>query len=123
MNDTDPSDGTRRRPSPILPALGHLHGELRAVHGLSLHGYLVLGAVAEAGDGPVPVARLTAFLQESGTRMTYVLKDLQAAGLVDRRRRAGDRRTVEVTLTDAGRARYADAERTARALLDRHLVL
>lgn len=121
MSDSDPSDTDRPWSSQILPALGHLHGALRARHGLALHGYLVLGAVAAAEGGPVPVSRLTAFLGESGTRMSALLRDLQAAGLVERARRAGDRRTVEITLTGAGRTRFAEAERTARALLARHL--
>ncbi|MEU9449473.1 MarR family transcriptional regulator [Streptomyces sp. NPDC048277] len=89
---------------------------------MSLHDHLVLGALAEARGRPVPVARLTEFLRESGNRMSALLKRLQAAGLIERERRAGDRRTVEVTLTDAGRARFADAERTAHARLRRHLV-
>ncbi|MGW1623005.1 winged helix DNA-binding protein [Streptomyces sp. NPDC002172] len=132
MIDRDPSDTTRRQPPPVLRTLGLLHGELRARHGLSLHDYLVLGALAEAeaeaegrsGEGPVPVpvARLTALLRESGSRMSFVLKGLQAAGLIERDRRADDRRAVEVTLTDAGRAGFADAESTAQALLRRHLV-
>ncbi|GGN17095.1 winged helix DNA-binding protein [Streptomyces fuscichromogenes] len=132
MIDRGPSDTTRQQPPPVLRTLGLLHGELRAQHGLSLHDYLVLGALAEAeaeaetGGGPVPapmpVARLTAILREPGNRMSFLLKGLQAAGLVERDRRAADRRTVEVTLTDAGRARFTGAESTARALLRRHLV-
>lgn len=121
MVDCDPLDSTRQ-PPPILWTLGLLHGELRRLHGLALHDYLVLGALAEAGGRPVPVARLTAFLQESGHRMSALLKSLQAAGLIERDRRDGDRRTVEVTLTDAGRARFTDAEKTARAVLGRRLV-
>lgn len=121
MIDCDPSD-TTRRPPPILWGLGLLHGELRALHGLALHDYLILGALAEAKGRPVPVAQLTAFLQESGNRMSSLLKRLQAAGLIERDRRDGDRRTVEVTLTDAGRARFANAERTAHARLRQHLV-
>ncbi|MFJ8156640.1 MarR family winged helix-turn-helix transcriptional regulator [Streptomyces sp. NPDC094468] len=122
MNDSVPPGTDRPWPSPILPVLGRLHGELRVRHGLTLLGYLVLGALAEAaaGEAPVSVARLTALLGESGTRMSALLGDLQRAGLVERERRAGDRRTVEVTLTDAGRARFAEAERTAQALLGRH---
>jgi DNA-binding MarR family transcriptional regulator len=83
------------------------------LHGMSLYDHLVLGAVAGAGGRAVPVGELTASLKESGSRMTYILKGLQAAGLIERDRRAGDRRTVEVTLTDAGRARLAEAERAA----------
>ncbi|WP_167382971.1 MarR family transcriptional regulator [Streptomyces mangrovisoli] len=101
--------------------MGLLHGELRVHHGLSLHDYLVLGALAEAPAHPLPVAHLTEFLSESGDRMSYLLRGLQAAGLIERRRRTADRRTVEVSLTEAGRARFGDAERTARTLLGRHL--
>lgn len=130
MIDREPSD-TAPPPPSILWNLGLLHGELRARHGLALHDHLVLAVLAEAEAGagagagggggpvPVPVARLTAVLGESGSRMTFLLKGLQAAGLIERDRRAGDRRTVEVTLTDAGRARSADAERTAHARLSR----
>ncbi|MFD7606142.1 MarR family winged helix-turn-helix transcriptional regulator [Streptomyces mirabilis] len=98
-----------------------MHGELRVRHGLPLHDYLVLGSLAEAASGSVPVAQLAAFIQESGDRMSYLLRGLQAAGLIDRHRRAEDRRTVEVTLTDAGRARFAVAETTAQALMRQHL--
>ncbi|MEU9406518.1 hypothetical protein AB0E08_12570 [Streptomyces sp. NPDC048281] len=125
MNDCDPSDTDRRRAPAVLRTLGLLHGELRALHGLSLQDYLVLGVLAEAeadaeaGPVPVPVARLTALLRESGTRMSFVLRGLQAAGLIERGRRGGDRRTVEVTLTDAGRAGFTEAENTARELLRR----
>ncbi|MGW3815359.1 MarR family winged helix-turn-helix transcriptional regulator [Streptomyces sp. NPDC005046] len=122
MIDLDDPSGTARQPSPILWSLGLLHGELRTRHGLSLHDYLILGVLAEAAGRPVRVARLTAFLRESGTRMSSLLKSLQAAGLIERARRDGDRRTVEVTLTDAGRVRFADAERTAHAQLRGRLV-
>ncbi|MBW8797860.1 MAG: winged helix-turn-helix transcriptional regulator [Streptomyces sp.] len=122
MIDCDPAD-TARQPPPILWSLGLLHGELRARHGLSLHDYLVLGALAGAEGGPVPVTQLTAFLQESGTRMSALLKNLQAAGLIERNRRGRDRRTVEVTLTEAGRARFADAESAAHMWLRRHVLL
>ncbi|GAA5028813.1 helix-turn-helix domain-containing protein [Streptomyces siamensis] len=120
MADRDPSD-IAPQPPPILWVLGLLHGELRTVHGLALHDYLILGALAAAEGRPVPVARLTAFLGESGHRMSSLLKGLQAAGLIERERRDGDRRTVEVTLTDAGQTRFTDAEKTAQALLRPHL--
>ncbi|TQL00742.1 hypothetical protein FB563_5855 [Streptomyces puniciscabiei] len=94
-----------------------MHGELRVQHGLSLHDYLILGALAEAASGSVPVAKPAAFLQDSGDRLSYLLRGLQAAGLIDRHRRAGDRGTVEATLTDAGRSRFAAAETSAQALM------
>ncbi|MER6069723.1 MarR family transcriptional regulator [Streptomyces sp. NPDC001817] len=121
MIDYDLSDTTRWEVPGVLRTLGLVHGELRVRHGLSLHDYLILGALAEAASGSVPVAKLAAFLQESGDRMSYLLRGLQAAGLIDRHRRAGDRRTVEATLTDAGRSRFAAAETTAQALMRQHL--
>ncbi|WP_051853749.1 MULTISPECIES: MarR family winged helix-turn-helix transcriptional regulator [unclassified Streptomyces] len=121
MIDYDAPDTTRRQVPGILRTLGLVHAELRVRHGLSLHDHLILGALAEAPSGSVPVAQLAAFLQESGDRMSYLLRGLQAAGLIDRHRRAGDRRTVEATLTDAGRSEFAAAETTAQALMRRHL--
>ncbi|MFF2999420.1 MarR family winged helix-turn-helix transcriptional regulator [Streptomyces sp. NPDC057950] len=122
MSDsTSPHTAQRQAPG-ILWTLGRLHGELRARHGLSLHDYLILGALAEAANGSAPVAGLTAFLGESGGRMSYVLRDMQASGLIERDRDERDRRAVKVTLTDAGRGLSADAERTAQAIVRRHLV-
>ncbi|MFD7052139.1 MarR family winged helix-turn-helix transcriptional regulator [Streptomyces mirabilis] len=121
MIDYDWPDITRWQFPGVLRTLGIVHGELRVRHGLSLHDYLILGSLAEATSGSVPVAQLAAFLQESGDRMSYLLRGLQAAGLIDRHRRAEDGRTVEVTLTDAGRARFAVAETTAQALMRQHL--
>ncbi|MFD8424523.1 MarR family transcriptional regulator [Streptomyces sp. NPDC059466] len=122
MTDATTPDTARRQAPGILRTLGLLHGELRARHGLSLHGYLVLGVLAEAPGGSAPVAELTAFLGESGGRMSYILRAMQASGLIDRDRRDHDRRTVMVALTDTGRDTYADAERTAQAIVRRHLV-
>ncbi|WP_243041574.1 MarR family winged helix-turn-helix transcriptional regulator [Dyella sedimenti] len=48
-------------------------------------------------------------LLDSGT-LTPLLKRLQAAGLVDRRRRTEDEREVEIRLTDAGLALREQAE-------------
>jgi len=122
MSDLGSTDTTRQSPS-VLRSLGLLHGELRMLHGLSILDHLVLGAIAEAEGRAVPVAELTASLNESGSRVTFVLRGLQAAGLIERDRRAGDRRTVEVSLTDTGRARLGEAERIARTWLRRHAAL
>ncbi|MFJ8009436.1 MarR family transcriptional regulator [Streptomyces fagopyri] len=122
MTDGTSPDITQRQSPGILWTLGLLHGALRARHGLSLHGYLILGALAETAGGSAPVTELTAFLGESGDRMSYLLRGMQASGLIERDRRDRDRRTVQVTLTDAGRGTFADAERTAQAIVRRDLV-
>ncbi|MFE0632720.1 MarR family transcriptional regulator [Streptomyces sp. NPDC058864] len=122
MTDRDPANTERQPPPAVVSSLALLHGELRARHRLSFHDYLVLGALAGAGERTMPVIRLTALLREPGTRTTAVLKGLEAAGLIERHRRDRDRRRVEVTLTEAGRARFADAERTAQERLRGHLL-
>ncbi|WP_329189554.1 MarR family transcriptional regulator [Actinacidiphila glaucinigra] len=120
MTDREPVDATRQ-PPPVLYELALLQGELPARHRLSLYDCLILGALAGAEGRAVPVVRLTAFLREPATRMSSQLRGLEAAGLIERHRRDRDHRRVEVTLTDAGRAAFADAERTARELLRAHL--
>lgn len=116
MNDREPVDATRQ-PPPVLYNLALLQGELLARHRLSLYDCLILGALAGAEDRAVPVVRLTAFLRESATRMSSHLKSLEAAGLIERHRRDRDHRRVEVTLTEAGRAAFADAEKAAQERL------
>lgn len=75
-------------------------------------GYQVLKA---CGRGE-PRSQL-ALAQQLGvdrTVMTYLLDDLQEAGLVERRPDPADRRARRVVLTDAGNARLCDLERRLR---------
>ncbi|MFE9808604.1 MarR family transcriptional regulator [Streptomyces sp. NPDC005548] len=122
MTDRTSPDITGRDDSRTLRALGHLHGELRTRHGLSLLDYLTLGFLAEEAGGSAPVTELKVFLGESGDRVSYLLRGLQRLGLVERSRFDRDRRTVRVTLTPAGRARFADVEGTANSIVRTHLV-
>jgi DNA-binding MarR family transcriptional regulator len=66
-------------------------------------GYLVLAA---AGQGePKSQLALAQHIGVDRTAMTYLLDDLEGAGLVERRPDPSDRRARRVTLTEAGRAR------------------
>jgi DNA-binding MarR family transcriptional regulator len=69
-------------------------------------GYLVLAA---AGQGePKSQLALAQHLGVDRTAMTYLLDDLEGAGLVERRPDPADRRARRVTLTDAGTARLRE---------------
>jgi DNA-binding MarR family transcriptional regulator len=69
--------------------------------------YLVLLVLWERGD--TTVTGIGHELQlETGT-LSPLLKRLEAAGMITRRRREGDERSVLVSLTDAGRALEARA--------------
>ncbi|PZG27225.1 MarR family transcriptional regulator [Spongiactinospora gelatinilytica] len=68
--------------------------------GLTYPQYLVLVALHE--NGPSLVKGLGAKLHLDYGTLTPLLKRLEAAGLVTRRRRSDDERLVEVSLTDEG---------------------
>jgi DNA-binding MarR family transcriptional regulator len=75
-------------------------------------GYQVIAASARED-----LATQLALAQQLGidrTVMTYLLDDLQSAGLVERKADPGDRRARRVVVTDAGRDRLADIRRQLR---------
>jgi DNA-binding MarR family transcriptional regulator len=81
------------------PVLGSL--------GLTYPQYLAMLALWE--QEPVSVGRLGERLRLDSGTLSPLLKRLEAAGLVTRTRSAADERSVEVALTDAGRALRAEA--------------
>jgi len=75
-------------------------------------GFQVLTATASAGCGSQ-----LALAQQLGidrTVMTYLLDDLEKAGLVVRRADPADRRARQVAVTEVGRTRLADLEHRLR---------
>jgi MarR family transcriptional regulator, organic hydroperoxide resistance regulator len=70
--------------------------------GITYPQYLVLLVLWQRGPQPVK-ALGRALALDSGT-LSPLLKRLEAAGLIRRRRQPGDERSVLVTLTDAGAA-------------------
>jgi DNA-binding MarR family transcriptional regulator len=88
-------------------------------HGMSLWGYTVLMAVAEA-----PVRSQLALAQAVSvdkSKLVLVIDELEAAGLVHRRPDPADRRVRIVEATDAGR-RSLDAAREAIASVESRLL-
>ncbi|PFG42043.1 DNA-binding MarR family transcriptional regulator [Isoptericola jiangsuensis] len=79
-------------------------------------GYQVLAAAVH--DAPPTQAALAARLGIDRTVMTYLLDDLVAQGLVERRQDPADRRVRRVVATDRGRTVLADLDARVHAAED-----
>jgi DNA-binding MarR family transcriptional regulator len=82
-------------------------------------GYQVL--VATVAGGPGSQLALAQQLGVDRTVMTYLLDELERAGLVERTPDPADRRARRITLTTAGRERLCALERSLRAA-EEHLL-
>lgn len=91
---------------PILEPLGLTHPQ-----------YLVM--LALWGDSPLSVKELGALLQLDSPTLSPLLKRLEAAGLITRRRRSDDERVVDLELTKAGLALRSRAEQVPPAVIER----
>lgn len=68
--------------------------------GLTHPQYLVMLALWE--HAPLPVKEIGKLLQLDSATLSPLLKRLETAGLIERRRRDDDERSVDIVLTDAG---------------------
>jgi DNA-binding MarR family transcriptional regulator len=95
-------------------ARAHLRTAQDVVSGLpgGPRGYQVLAGLA--GGPPRTQLALARTLGVDRTVMTYLIDELQAAGLVERRPDPADRRARRVVLTEACGARLCDLERRLR---------
>jgi DNA-binding MarR family transcriptional regulator len=84
--------------------------------GLTYPQYLVMLVLWERGA--VTVKSLAESLQLDYGTLSPLLKRLAAAGFVDRRRRSEDERSVEITLTEAGRELRTSAHRIPELIID-----
>ena len=91
---------------PLLEPMGLTHPQ-----------YLVMLALWERE--PRSVTELSGALALDPGTLSPLLKRLETAGYVDRRRVPGNERTLAVTLTDEGRALRAQAERIPPAIVER----
>lgn len=85
--------------------------------GLTYPQYLVLNALGES-DGAT-IGAIASRLDLESSTVTPLVKRLEAAGLVSRRRGLEDERRVEVTMTEAGRALLGQSGCLNEALLER----
>ncbi len=91
----------------LAQAFGRLYKPLLDPLGLTYPQYLVL--VVLWSEAPVTVGRIAARLGLETSTVTPLLKRLEAAGLVTRRRSASDERRVEIGLTPRGGAMRVEA--------------
>ncbi|GAA4599478.1 DNA-binding MarR family transcriptional regulator [Actinoplanes octamycinicus] len=91
---------------PLLEPMGLTHPQ-----------YLVM--LALWGDSPLSVRRLSELLQLDPGTLSPLLKRLEAIGYLRRRRDPADERSLAITLTDAGRALRAEAEKIPPAVVAR----
>ena len=91
---------------PVLEPMGLTHPQ-----------YLVMLALWERS--PRSVKDLSSALALDPGTLSPLLKRLEAAGLITRRRDPADERVLAVTLTDSGRALRAEAEKVPPAIVAR----
>ncbi|MEE6257184.1 MarR family winged helix-turn-helix transcriptional regulator [Plantactinospora sonchi] len=84
-------------------ALTDLYRPILDEFGLTYPQYLVLLVLWEEPDRPQTVKRIGECLQLDSGTLSPLLKRLERAGLLTRRRAARDERSVEIALTGAGR--------------------
>ncbi|WP_225830469.1 MarR family winged helix-turn-helix transcriptional regulator [Streptomyces sp. NK08204] len=126
-----PSTGTELLPNELrawmlwLAATSTVEQQLRSVVketlGVSHDEFLILCLLAEQPPGGLRMTHVAQLLGRPKTRLTYQIACLQHAGLVTRRSVRGDKRGVEVGLTEAARERLRETSvllaRTVRQAL------
>ncbi|WP_280304823.1 MarR family winged helix-turn-helix transcriptional regulator [Nocardia neocaledoniensis] len=91
---------------PLLEPLGLTHPQ-----------YLVM--LALWGEAPMSVKAVAEAIQLDSATLSPLLKRLESAGLITRRRDPHDERTLLIDLTDAGRALREQAEQIPPAVVAR----
>jgi DNA-binding MarR family transcriptional regulator len=96
-----------------------LDRELQAQHDLSVSEFEILQQLFQAGDGcgSVRMQELAHEVHLSQSALSRLITRLERDGLVGRAACTEDRRSVYVTITDAGSERFLAARPTQRAVL------
>ncbi|SEE39050.1 MarR family winged helix-turn-helix transcriptional regulator [Streptomyces sp. Ag109_O5-10] len=97
----------------LLAATGAVEQRLRSVVketlDVSHDEFLILCLLAEVPGEGLRMTRIAELLGRPKTRLTYQIACLQHAGLVTRKAACGDKRGIEVALTDKARRQIRDA--------------
>jgi DNA-binding MarR family transcriptional regulator len=81
---------------------GELDSRLQREAGLTLFEYHALAMLSEVADRTLPMTALAQSAYSSLSRLSHVVKKLEARGFVTRRRSRADARVTVVELTDDG---------------------
>jgi DNA-binding MarR family transcriptional regulator len=87
----------------VLP--GELDGEMQRKAGMTQFEYGVLAALSEAPERCMRISTLARFAQGSLSRISHLIKRLEARGWVRREPDRADGRYTNAILTDAGHAK------------------
>lgn len=99
-----------------------LDAELEREHAIGLRAFEVLLMLTVfAPEGRLRVTELTVQAPLSQSRVSRLVAELEAQGMVKRARAADDGRGVSVTITNAGREKFKAAQETHLVGLDRRL--
>ena len=105
--------------------MGAVEQELRSVVkdrlDVSHDEFLILCLLAEQPASGLRMTRVAELLGRPKTRLTYQIACLQHAGLVTRKSVCGDKRGIEVALTDKARRLLRDASGTLATTVTRAL--
>jgi DNA-binding MarR family transcriptional regulator len=96
-----------------------LDAELQQEREISLRWYDVLVHLEEAEHG-IRMNELASRILASKSGLTRVIDRMEEAGLVERRRPAGDRRVIEIVMTPAGQKALANARAVHRRGINEH---
>ncbi|RKT54544.1 MarR family winged helix-turn-helix transcriptional regulator [Saccharothrix australiensis] len=99
----------------------HLDQVLQSAHGLNLNEFETLDRLIEPGTEYRPMKDLAQDMYLSQSALSRTVARLEKDGLVERQLCATDRRIVDVSATDLGRERHAEAAATRLAVLVEHL--
>ncbi|WAU79995.1 MarR family winged helix-turn-helix transcriptional regulator [Streptomyces sp. Qhu-G9] len=99
----------------LLAAAGAIEQLLRSrvkdVMGVSHDEFLVLCLLADQPGATLRMTRIAELLGRPKTRLTYQVACLQHAGLITKNAACGDRRGIEVALTDKARRLVSESTR------------
>jgi DNA-binding MarR family transcriptional regulator len=98
-----------------------LEHELGTRHGLGISDFEVLARLSEAGQHQARAQELAEQVHLSQSALSRLVDRLARNGLVQRFTCDMDRRGIFIQLTDAGRAKYAEAAPTQHEVLARTL--